>query len=64
MTGEPNSARVPMAGRPCPACGRPAVHAYRPFCSGRCADLDLGRWLDGTYCVASDEEPGDDETPA
>ncbi|WP_071673975.1 DNA gyrase inhibitor YacG [Nioella nitratireducens] len=37
----------------CPICKKPADPKYRPFCSRRCADLDLGRWLNGSYAVAS-----------
>lgn len=37
----------------CPICDKPAVQAYRPFCSRRCADVDLGRWLNGSYAVPS-----------
>ncbi len=33
----------------CPVCGKPAVPATRPFCSRRCADVDLARWLRGDY---------------
>lgn len=51
----------------CPICGKPASAAYRPFCSKRCADVDLQRWLSGGYAVPAvdDEgqgasEPGDD----
>ncbi|CCQ74349.1 DNA gyrase inhibitor YacG [Magnetospira sp. QH-2] len=51
---------VPMAGRRCLQCGKPALYAYRPFCSKRCADLDLGKWFAEDYRVPSDEEPGDD----
>ena len=53
--------------RPCPLCRRPAVERFRPFCSERCADIDLGRWLSGSYAIATDEgerpdaaEPEDD----
>ncbi len=49
----------------CPICGRQGAHATRPFCSVRCADVDLGRWLTGQYRVpgpapdaADDEEDG------
>lgn len=35
----------------CPICGRPAQPTQRPFCSIRCADADLGRWLTGSYRV-------------
>jgi endogenous inhibitor of DNA gyrase (YacG/DUF329 family) len=38
-------------GRRCPICGKPTVQEYRPFCSKHCADIDLGRWLDGRYAV-------------
>jgi len=37
--------------RRCPICGKPTVETYRPFCSKHCADIDLGRWLDGRYAV-------------
>ena len=36
---------------PCPVCRKPQVPAYRPFCSRRCADVDLARWLRGDYVV-------------
>ncbi len=38
-------------GARCPICGKPAVAAARPFCSARCADVDLGRWLTGQYRI-------------
>lgn len=37
--------------RPCPTCGSPAVERHRPFCSARCAQVDLGRWFSGRYTV-------------
>jgi uncharacterized protein len=43
--------------RPCPMCGKPAHAAHRPFCSRRCALLDLGRWLKGDYQVPTAEVP-------
>ncbi|SMX32267.1 zinc-binding protein [Actibacterium lipolyticum] len=36
-------------------CGKDAVQKYRPFCSGRCADLDLGKWLTGEYAIPADD---------
>jgi len=46
----------------CPICGKPVVEAHKPFCSKRCADIDLNRWLSGTYVIpARDDEPIDDE---
>lgn len=52
--------------RPCPRCGKPSVDRHRPFCSGRCADLDLGAWLNGDYRIPAtdddeDERAGDEE---
>ena len=43
----------------CPICGKPTDPKYRPFCSSRCADLDLARWLRGDYFIpgsAAEEE--------
>ncbi len=52
----------------CPVCGKDTMPDYRPFCSRRCADIDLGKWLNGSYAVPStDSEDGDavsDEEPA
>ena len=36
---------------PCPMCNKDPVTKYRPFCSNRCADLDLGKWLTGAYVI-------------
>ncbi|MEM6665579.1 MAG: DNA gyrase inhibitor YacG [Pseudomonadota bacterium] len=49
-----------MAGAPlpCPICGEDRAEAYRPFCSKRCADVDLNRWLKGRYAVPVVEEDG------
>lgn len=35
----------------CPVCNKPARAEYAPFCSQRCKDVDLGRWLKGVYVV-------------
>jgi len=49
----------------CPICGSPAQTDFRPFCSRRCADVDLGRWLKGAYVIpdwrdaTKDEREGD-----
>ncbi len=44
--------------RKCPICGKPTVDKYKPFCSKRCADVDLNRWLTGSYVIpARDDEP-------
>jgi endogenous inhibitor of DNA gyrase (YacG/DUF329 family) len=47
----------------CPICSKPATEKYRPFCSRRCADVDLARWLNGSYAVPS-EDPEDAEEAA
>jgi len=52
--------------KPCPICGKPAAEKFRPFCSKRCADVDLHRWLAGVYAVPAvedDETSEPDETP-
>jgi endogenous inhibitor of DNA gyrase (YacG/DUF329 family) len=48
--------------KPCPICGKPAVKALRPFCSRRCADVDLNRWLSGVYAIPVKESESEDET--
>ena len=47
----------------CPVCGRSAVPLTRPFCSRRCADIDLGRWLTEQYRIPGREE-SDEDPPA
>lgn len=49
----------PAAGRKkaCPICGKPVKLETRPFCSKRCADIDLGRWLGETYRIPAEEPP-------
>jgi endogenous inhibitor of DNA gyrase (YacG/DUF329 family) len=47
----------------CPICTKPADPKYRPFCSRRCADLDLGRWLTGRYAVPGEPVEGEEMTP-
>ena len=46
----------------CPICAKAADAKYRPFCSKRCADIDLGRWLTESYRVPAEsvEEDGED----
>jgi uncharacterized protein len=49
----------------CAICGKPAMVRFKPFCSKRCADVDLNRWLKGAYAIPAVEEPdeGDLEPP-
>ncbi len=48
----------------CAICGKPVDPAYKPFCSRRCANLDLHRWLNGSYVIAGEPvEEGEGEAP-
>jgi endogenous inhibitor of DNA gyrase (YacG/DUF329 family) len=49
--------------RKCPICGKPASEDAYPFCSKRCADIDLNRWFSGAYAIPAreDEDEDDDE---
>ena len=57
MTGKASA-----AGK-CVICGKPQDAKYRPFCSKRCADVDLNRWLSGGYAIPAEEEdaPGGED---
>jgi endogenous inhibitor of DNA gyrase (YacG/DUF329 family) len=48
------------SAKPCPICGKPAVEASRPFCSERCRDVDLNRWLSNSYVVPGRKEDDED----
>ncbi|MCX7322418.1 MAG: DNA gyrase inhibitor YacG [Hyphomicrobiales bacterium] len=54
-------AKAPRArpAKPCPICGEPSVEVSKPFCSERCRDVDLNRWLSGRYAIPG--RPTDDE---
>jgi endogenous inhibitor of DNA gyrase (YacG/DUF329 family) len=43
----------------CPICRQPATQKFRPFCSKRCADVDLSRWLKGAYAIPAEEKVPD-----
>lgn len=49
-----------ISGASCPLCGKPSDQAIKPFCSKRCADIDLNRWLSGVYAVPAKEEEDED----
>jgi hypothetical protein len=62
---------VADSAKPCPICGKPPVcdnpmqARFRPFCSARCADIDLGRWFTESYAVpAPPPELAEDEDDA
>jgi len=58
MTSKGETGQV--AGR-CPICGAKTEQAYRPFCSARCRDIDLARWLGDGYAIAGGEAAGDED---
>ncbi|MGE0658879.1 MAG: DNA gyrase inhibitor YacG [Reyranellaceae bacterium] len=43
----------------CPICGKEQVEPFRPFCSKRCAEIDMGRWLKGGYAIPGEPVPED-----
>jgi endogenous inhibitor of DNA gyrase (YacG/DUF329 family) len=53
--------RKRKTARRCAVCGAPTAAAQKPFCSTRCAEVDLGRWLKGTYRIPTEEAPGEGE---
>jgi endogenous inhibitor of DNA gyrase (YacG/DUF329 family) len=53
------------ASKTCPICGKPSDPKRSPFCSPRCADVDLNRWLKGAYAipVVEPEDPDESDDP-
>ena len=51
-------------GERCPVCGAASAPKTKPFCSSRCAEVDLGRWLKGGYRIPTDETPAPEELEA
>jgi len=51
---------TPPNQKPCPICGKPSELAFRPFCSQRCKDIDLHRWLAGSYALPAVESEDDE----
>lgn len=64
MTDPHPPARKPAAKPdPCPICGKPAEAAFQPFCSPRCADIDLGRWLTDRYAIPTEADETEEDAP-
>jgi hypothetical protein len=67
MSGMSERAEAPRnkspGGKPCPICGKPSVAEFRPFCTRRCANVDLNRWLGGVYAVPVKDEEDEDGAP-
>jgi uncharacterized protein len=62
MPADPPDDAGKASGKPCPVCGKPADPATQPFCSKRCRDVDLNRWLSGNYVIPGrDTDPEDAE---
>lgn len=59
MADQSGAKVVPLKRRPCPVCGKAPVTDFHPFCSKRCADIDLGRWLSEGYRIPTNEGPED-----
>ena len=56
---------VPLRpARSCPICGKSSARATYPFCSKRCADIDLNRWLSGAYVIPARDSEDDENAPA
>ena len=56
------SSRPPeQAQKKCPICGKPTLKEHDPFCSKRCAQVDLNRWLSGTYAIPGRRLEEEDE---
>ena len=50
---------APKDNRGCPTCGKPVSAEFRPFCSRRCADVDLQRWFAAAYAIPAQEAEDD-----
>lgn len=51
------------ARRACPECGKPAARETYPFCSERCKNVDLNRWLSGSYVIPARDDEEDENAP-
>ena len=57
-----NDAAAPTQ-KTCPICGKPTEQLFRPFCSRRCADVDLQRWFSGAYAIPGPPPELDEDPP-
>ena len=58
--GSGGAAKGKGSAKKCPICGKPATEASRPFCSERCRDVDLNRWLSNSYAIPGRPEADED----
>ena len=66
MTNETSNSKLVMKTvkqkqRPCPICKKISTTDYFPFCSQGCKELDLNRWLSGSYSIPAATEPTDED---
>lgn len=54
--------RASGIAKSCPICGKPTIDKFRPFCSARCANVDLNRWLNGSYVIPVNSDRGDNDS--
>ena len=47
--------------KPCPICGKPASDTSKPFCSERCRDVDLNKWLSGSYAIPGRKDEDEEQ---
>ena len=61
--GQSNPGRIPKMprGARCPICTAPAEPATRPFCSVRCSEVDLSRWMRGAYAIPGGQQDSDED---
>ena len=60
MSAEIVKLRKPV---PCPICGKPSSQQFHPFCSARCKDIDLNRWLSGSYVIPAKDDEDEAKVP-
>jgi hypothetical protein len=60
MPARPKKSADRRSARKCPICGKPATEASKPFCSERCRDVDLNRWLSDAYCIPAAKDDDED----
>lgn len=59
MSPSNDNSTTQTAGGICPICSSKTINSYAPFCSKRCADVDLHRWLAGNYAIPASEDDSD-----
>jgi endogenous inhibitor of DNA gyrase (YacG/DUF329 family) len=63
MPDQPPESTRPANTPRCPQCNKPRQQQFRPFCSARCRDVDLGKWFSGSYAIPVKDDDYDDQAP-